>query len=714
MDRCLDTAAPNGGAVPPLTLSIALNVGCCGVALLVTAGVGLSRRGAPTKASKRTSYGCPAGPAAAIPAVMLLLSAPPVVLFSAARALGKMELACELSTIGLFGLPIASLLLGGILLLMLLFDQARLHCTRHTFAATVVQRLRESSVGFAPELTVPFNVLSLPAQRGVFLPPLVAQLGRKPAASAPSISDGDGLLFVPPPPPPPPSSSRRPKSGGGANGLSAGSDESDGGSGLPRIMVYGADAWGTRYRPESDAWLRHNMVVEDLGGGTACCVPIFTDYSTLGLETSSVDLVFIPLSRALPWVAGGSDSQARRDAKTATLLRECLRVLRPGGAIASASLMAFASSVTEWEAALTAAGFTGVDTATPWLWLAFLPSRLTLAFKPSVASALPDVSGGSPYGPRRSRAASSRHRQLSSGSAGSLRIGLTRPAPLFPPGLKWRARDAVVVTTTALWLGAVFTVFTADYQLLLIPSFVSWASTLGSLALSSLLLGPFFLWYLAVDLSTFADGRAEPGAYLHRVGLAGHHSPLLHEGGGASSPSPSGGSPLGHTRHPSPSHYASYAHHESASFSGGGMSLSHRSADGLGFTPHRHVRARDVLRRWALVELPQILCLLTLFQLLAWTPGFVADATLIHYAGWSSASASLAAILITAGLLFIGIPLGRHGFGVWLERRRRAAEDAEEEEDAAVEAEEEGEQHVELGGEAAAGGGGDGSGSGRR
>jgi hypothetical protein len=444
------------------SLSIALNVACLLVSCGTFAVATWLQGGPPPPAPNAPAYGYgPLALHARLALICSLLSAPVVVVYYAAILAGRTELACATSASGLFGVPLVPLALATILLLLIATYRKRF-VTR----GIVAQRL---AADFDAERG-PFNgaefpcFLSLPADRGLWLPPLFKELTAVAAARA-----------CP---------------------------------GAPPLRCISADAWHSISQSEGPDWLRINLALE--GVDIDRVKVIDTDFERLAVANGSVDVLFIPMTRSLPWYK--ADVSSQKQAKcTAALLRECQRVLHPGSGRVCSLSFAF-GGVGDWEKALVDAGFVSVETPTAWLWTTFLPCRLTTALSPiggcGENGVAHTVSIGAPLLPLRT---------------------------LFPPGSHWRARDLAAVATCAL-LGAAYALLMLAFDGMEWPVFVDWTATVANLLLSSVLVGPLAVYFALSDLTRFAAGEAPPEAYQHlsaKRGVAHDEAaaPFIHNGG---------------------------------------------------------------------------------------------------------------------------------------------------------------------------------------
>lgn len=504
---------------------------------------------------------------AELASILLVLNLPKIICYTGfrygMRGSKGVELACQTQSESFGGVPLPSVFISLPLILILSFNEVRL-CSRHTLAHLLrdtlasmaswsghalnsaseaaagrdgsrgagsesVSAVAAAAAGGASGSSGPsgvsrnvLRVLSLPVYRGTYVAPVLQALRELP--------------------------------------------------GVDSVQMHAADAFSTVLQPESDAWLATNVRLE---GESASVIVTRTDFVTVPLPDASVDLVFIPATRALPLgrAAGRDASDQLKAAELAVLLAECLRVLKPGGAIAATVFAQF--SIASWEAALASAGFTGVLTEAKWVWLSFVPSRLSVALKPggrpvapaapasgrSAAAAAP-LSGVPIAAPSSSMVAadglSGKARSQAPGALAvrlleeahadaseALRSVTMEPPPSvaearrtlassrhsrsldlppargwFPSGRLWRIRDALLAVAALTFAGVVAATVVYFDALARVPGFVGWSWTAGALALNIVQQVPVALYFMAVDLSHFVGQTIDSAASEARAAAA--------------------------------------------------------------------------------------------------------------------------------------------------------------------------------------------------
>lgn len=559
--------------IPSVPVSIGFYVGTSIVALLALgqrARIKFQRAAGAT----RPAFGLAAEHVIGeLASILLVLNLPKIICYTGFRygmrsAKGE-ELACQTQSESFGGVPLPSVFISLPLILILLFNEVRL-CSRHTLA----RLLRDT---LASRATWSGNALSSAGTSPTGSGPHAAAVGLSSSALAAAASDAAGSP-----------ESRTTGTGMTAAVLRVLSLPVYRGTyvapvlqalrelpGVGSVQMHAADAFGTVLQPESDAWLATNVRLE---GEAASVIVTQTDFVSVPLPDDSVDLVFIPATRALPLgrAAGRDASEQLKAAELALLLAECLRVLKPGGAIAGSVFAQF--SVTAWEEALRAAGFSDIQTEKPWVWLSFVPSRLCVALKPGAptslrAAAAPSLAAASSTVVVPSLALSSgaveaaaptATAKSSSGkerSVGALAVRLLedvhadasealRSVTMDPPpsvaearrtlasarvsrsldlppargwcpaGRLWRIRDALLAAAALVFAGVVAATVVYFDSLARVPGFVSWSWTAGALTLSIVQQIPVALYFMAVDLSHFVGETIDSAASNARAAAA--------------------------------------------------------------------------------------------------------------------------------------------------------------------------------------------------
>jgi hypothetical protein len=611
MDRCLDDLV---GVVPTLPLPVLLNVVACAISMAAWAVVWWwDRPGAPPPQQKdpaRAHYSLSFGALTQYLSLMAIyLGLPVIFVFYASPS--ESELSCQASVLNNLGVVPWSLITTAFPVLLLLAEASRRSpCGRHALAGNVAAALdscgafsgahRSSGVGDGAA-----RVLVLPSSgRGLFVGPLVRALVHRLARGA------------------------------------------DAGA-APALHLTAADAWGTEWQPDGPEWLAHNLRAEGIavvadgvgesgaaeGGGADDEPPTVrlasTDFfTTLPAQPSSLDAIIVPYAPALAAVRDGEGGPGGRGERLLLHLTLCAAALRPGGVLAAGVLSG--SEAATWLQAMEAAGLVGATRHKGAAWLSPVPTVVVTARRSG---------GGAPGDGGEEAAAAAVAAALAVSAQGlgrrdggpaattlsppsALSPAPARPArPWFPSGAQWRARDCAVGLTWAA--AALLTWVSCAYlEPLLVPTYVTWGSTIGTLALSSALFGPSCVYYLAVELTKYADGE---------IGGAGW--------GGESEGKEVGGEEA------DPDGDAAEA-----------LLLASSSESSRAERRRPERTAADVWRRWVAFELLILAANLGGFQLVFWLPGFAADALMLRFsAGSTAADADNASAATSYALLAVAV-----------------------------------------------------------
>lgn len=387
MDSCMDDYQQS--PLPSVPVSIGFYVGTSIVALLALgqrARIACQRPGGAT----RPAFGLAAEHIIAeLASILLVLNIPKIICYTGFRygmrsAKGD-ELACQTQSESFGGVPLPSVFISLPLILIVLFNEVRL-CSRHKLARLLSDTLASRGRWSGNALGSGDTGLAGSGAEGV----ATSLIAAAAAGSSGTGVTGTGTTETDATP----ASSATGMTGTGSKSavLRVLSLPVYRGTyvapvlqalrtlpGVDAVQMHAADAFSTVLQPESDAWLATNVRLE---GESGSVIVTRTDFVSVPLPDASVDLVFIPATRALPLgrAAGRDASEQLKAAELAVLLAECLRVLKPGGAIAATAFAHF--SLGAWEEALRAAGFSDVATEKQWVWLSFVPSRLCVALKP--------------------------------------------------------------------------------------------------------------------------------------------------------------------------------------------------------------------------------------------------------------------------------------------------------------------------------------------
>jgi hypothetical protein len=596
MDTCLGDIGPP----PPLPLAILLNIVTCGASVAMwMLAAWCDRGGRPGDALSSIPsppvYGLAFGGLVQYLSIMAFALSLPVLLVFYLANPGS-ELACQASVLNNVG-PVPWGLITAIFPVVLLaFDLPRSCCTRHALARRMARAVAQSPGAFeqcgldeAPSRRRSASVLILPAggARGLFVAPLVRELRSALLSEAGEGNDGSGGLVV-------------------------------------RTTI--ADAWATAWQPQGSARILHHLACEGEDTDVEAAHADFFGPAAVPAAPASLDAILIPYSKHLTAVNSG-DKTRERTTRLLHFLGACAGALRPGGILAAGVLRGAEARL--WSASLDAVGLEDVTLHRGNIWLspspvAILTARVPAdrpisprAQPPSSKSHLPDVLTPLPSPPP-----------------------LQAPRPWFPAGDQWRARDAAVAAT---WTPVALLTWAASAYLprLLVPTFVTWGSSVGTLALSSALFGPSCAYYTADELTKFAAGKASPGAYKHR-----HHQHGKPRGSAVGMDSAEGG-------------------HEALLGDGG------PPGDELPASGSPQPSAAEVWKRWLTFELPIFAANIGGFQVVFWLPAFATDAAVITSDGKTAAGeADIAAEGLSYGLLAALILAG----WVWYVRRARADE----------------------------------------
>jgi hypothetical protein len=618
MDTCLGTAGP----APALPVAILLNIITCAVCVAMSALAAWHERADPppsprpasSRGSPRHGLAC-AGLVQYLSVMALALSLPVLLVFYLAPP--GSELACQVAVLNNVGPVPWGTLTAAAPLVMLAFDVSRAVCTRHALAARMARAVVEALDDPAappprrppPD---PLSVLILPAggSRGLFIAPLLRELRAALRRAHSAGHDVEGAAAP-------------------AAGRSVDSS---------CVHAVIADAWGTAWQRHSSARVLHNLRCEGEGACVAAAETDFFGPGAVPTAPAPLDAILIPYSKHLAAVASG-DGAADRAVRLLCLLRRCAAGLRPGGVLAAGVLQGAEARI--WAAAAIAAGFVDVTVHPGNVWLSPSPVVILSARVPgAAASGAPEGAGhGAAHLP-------------------PLPAPLPLPAarPWFPAGAQWRARDAAVAMTWAPV--AVLTYASAAWLPdLLTPTFVTWGSTVGTLALSSALFGPSCAFYTAIELTKFAAGEAHPSVYEK----ARRRRP---RGVGLKASGPDDGAEGVSSRDGPASEERRRA----------GPASEERllaAAEDEPPAAHPTPTARDVWSRWLTFELPIFAANIGGFQVVFWLPAFASDAAVLAADGRASvAEADSASTGLGYGLLAVLIVAG----WVWMARRARADE----------------------------------------
>lgn len=130
-----------------------------------------------------------------------------------------------------------------------------------------------------------------------------------------------------------------------------------------------------------DSWLRLNLALDHNGDTLklGSLKVVITDYFTLDLPSDSVDVFIVPTGSSLQIMRFCKTPQEQHE-RLSAILNEIHRVLRPGGVIASSSLI-FSTSLKLWDDAVASTPFEcpAQPEAEPPAWAQYLPQRLKFA-----------------------------------------------------------------------------------------------------------------------------------------------------------------------------------------------------------------------------------------------------------------------------------------------------------------------------------------------
>ena len=164
--------------------------------------------------------------------------------------------------------------------------------------------------------------------------------------------------------------------------------ENNGGQQPPHVEVIALDNYGAAYCDQrDDQWLRLNLALDPHFDtcGRATLKVVKTDYFCLDLPSNSVDVFVVPIGAHMHAVTSFKGSKKQKQLFLEGILREALRVLRPGGHLLSSSAKVLGKQQEQWEEACEAVGFASVKQPEPDVasWIQCLPERLKLAFLPN-------------------------------------------------------------------------------------------------------------------------------------------------------------------------------------------------------------------------------------------------------------------------------------------------------------------------------------------
>lgn len=298
-------------------------------------------------------------------------------------------------------------------------------------------------------------------------------------------------------------------------------------SSRPEVLAY--DAYGHHALcPEDDGWIRAN-VPADLAtvahreakhghraessfaassvdfrvGYTDFKAPLGLPHSTsssssgshshtLALPHGSVDVIVVPVGASTQAFrsdgggsGNGSGSSSTPPAEVmASALRHYRGLLRPGGRLIAANIV---TSEGAWLKALTAAGFAKgeVTTLSTWVWITWLPARVTIAVKAGEGSGEEEEEASEEEGGESSP------------------VDGAPARPFSPPASLRLLSFALLSLALAAWAGLVYATY-SNLSALAVPSFLPYGVTVGSMLIGHVTILPLLLLYLYNEMTTAA------------------------------------------------------------------------------------------------------------------------------------------------------------------------------------------------------------------
>ena len=476
------------------------------------------------------------------------------------------ELACQVQALNNIGPVPWSLIMAVITLILLIFDLLRVCCTRYSLSSLMARAVVKSPGAFTG--------CHMSRSASVLILP----------------AGGNRGIFVPP-------LTRELRA---ALQHQASLEESVGSVEIC-IRTILVDAWETAWQPNSSTLVLQNLASE----GQELNVEA-TDSDVFNLEALTLDAIFIPYSKQLAAVNSGSNPT---DCATRLLclFGSCITALRPSGVFAAGVLSGSEARI--WAASLAAVGFTDITVHPERVWLSPSPVVVLTARVPADGMV----------------------KSLPIGRLGQLALTPPplRPSNWLPAGTQWRARDITVIVTWAII--AIFTWISSAYlTFLLIPRFVTWGSTVGSLCLSSALFGPSCVYYMTIEMTKFTAGQVTPPTQED------NHGKIIGKDG-------------------------------DGEINSVDSTVLLDDVEETGHAIHREMTAANVYLYWFTVQLPILAINIIVFPLVFWIPSFIIDTA---FAGNNAAAASILEQCLSYGLL-VALILAA---GIWLRRMSRADE----------------------------------------
>jgi hypothetical protein len=504
------------------------------------------------------------------------------------------------------------------------------------------------------------------------------------------------------------------------------------------VEVHALDCWGTAIEPESDAWARRNAELE----GIADCIT-FTHWdfvSPLPFDTSSVDVVLVPIARSTPFSIDKKMSEHKKAELTAALLHECTRVMRPGAAFACMTTKWFetpswikklseaplvksepatnsnrngakSGALSPTAAAKRAAAssvpaalaFADVHSRPENIWLSFVPFQVVVGYRrdapiPSPPATAVAVADGS----------SARH------SVASLKLSmpppLLPPVPWFPTGDNgiWRLRD-VFVLLILVFYGLLLLVVTHNWSSVAhFPSAATWGTSIGSLLISCITTvtaqayaiattlnetckeirdeGLMKQWEQLRDWAAIKTTSTMPAAQQHHSRQGSSSAVVISSSSSVASATAPFAASSSSTTDNSSAKAPLLASEETSAASKGAiarLSLAREASVRLSLKADSSTLLPSAVPprvrvTWAyLISLRNVLLALTIYQIISWLPGFLGTVLLVAKFGMERETANRIVTIATVFLLVIIPWIGKRIYARY-QARKEAKRAAEE------------------------------------